>query len=103
MQIGIAAYKVQTETDRIFVCNCGQMQVKCDYVQDANRSRYDLLLQMRIFYPYVVFADRTDSLQLETDRNPVRFCLFLSVIFTSVTSCMIKINITLVFAIDLLS
>jgi len=49
------------------------MQVKCDYVQDANRSGYDLLLQMQIFYPYVVFADRTDSLQLETDRNPVRF------------------------------
>jgi len=33
-------------------------------------------------FPYVLFADRTDSLQLETNRNPVRFCLFLSVIFT---------------------
>jgi len=31
MQIGIAAYRMQTETDRIFVCICGQMQVKYDY------------------------------------------------------------------------
>jgi len=88
MQIGIAAYRMQTEIDRIFVCICRQMQVKCDYIQDANRSGYDLLLQMQIFYPlYVVFADRTDNLQLEADRNPVRFCpLFLSGIASSSTA-----------------
>jgi len=34
---------------------------------------------MLIFYPYVVFADRTDRIQIETDRNPIRFYPFLSV------------------------
>ena len=82
IQIEIAAYRMQTEADRTSVRNYRQIQVKCYYGQDADRDGQDLLLQMRIFYPHIVFADRTDSLQLETDRNPIRFCPFLSVIFT---------------------
>ena len=40
------------------------------------------MLQMRIFYSQIVFVDRTDSLQLETDRNSIRFYPFFFVILT---------------------
>ena len=40
MLIEIVTYRTRTETDRIPIRNRGQMQVNCDYVQDADSNGF---------------------------------------------------------------